>query len=104
MNKMTFFIQRLIRLCYYVIIFLICCHIYNFVGYNWILWIRFVYFTIWSLYKSIWIYPCISSQRVNQTDVWRSEEHTSELQSRFDLVCRLLLEKNIQYDLCDIAS
>src|SRR5207249_8854236 len=27
-------------------------------------------------------------------DAWnRSEEHTSELQSRFDLVCRLLLEK-----------
>src|SRR5699024_12868867 len=26
-------------------------------------------------------------------DVARSEEHTSELQSRFDLVCRLLLEK-----------
>src|SRR5207249_10683889 len=25
--------------------------------------------------------------------VSRSEEHTSELQSRFDLVCRLLLEK-----------
>src|SRR5699024_12099514 len=25
--------------------------------------------------------------------LWRSEEHTSELQSRFDLVCRLLLEK-----------
>src|SRR5438067_9718106 len=25
--------------------------------------------------------------------VHRSEEHTSELQSRFDLVCRLLLEK-----------
>src|SRR5699024_11904298 len=24
----------------------------------------------------------------------RSEEHTSELQSRFDLVCRLLLENN----------
>src|SRR5207249_12043364 len=24
-------------------------------------------------------------------DGWRSEEHTSELQSRFDLVCRLLL-------------
>src|SRR5699024_12346095 len=29
------------------------------------------------------------SQATNQ----RSEEHTSELQSRFDLVCRLLLEK-----------
>src|SRR5438067_7165330 len=26
-------------------------------------------------------------------DPVRSEEHTSELQSRFDLVCRLLLEK-----------
>src|SRR5699024_1608312 len=26
-------------------------------------------------------------------DMPRSEEHTSELQSRFDLVCRLLLEK-----------
>src|SRR5699024_12427779 len=25
--------------------------------------------------------------------IFRSEEHTSELQSRFDLVCRLLLEK-----------
>src|SRR5437868_12849778 len=32
--------------------------------------------------------------------VWlrpRSEEHTSELQSRFDLVCRLLLEKKKIY-------
>src|SRR5699024_12133193 len=27
---------------------------------------------------------------------FRSEEHTSELQSRFDLVCRLLLEKKKQ--------
>src|SRR5689334_24172726 len=26
-------------------------------------------------------------------DQWRSEEHTSELQSQFHLVCRLLLEK-----------
>src|SRR5438309_4577403 len=25
--------------------------------------------------------------------LWRSEEHTSELQSQFHLVCRLLLEK-----------
>src|SRR5699024_12868275 len=29
----------------------------------------------------------------NSGTVERSEEHTSELQSRFDLVCRLLLEK-----------
>src|SRR5438067_9604290 len=31
--------------------------------------------------------------RAHQIDPGRSEEHTSELQSRFDLVCRLLLEK-----------
>src|SRR5690349_23952407 len=31
-------------------------------------------------------------RRLEQTQV-RSEEHTSELQSRRDLVCRLLLEK-----------
>src|SRR5699024_11417550 len=29
--------------------------------------------------------------------VGRSEEHTSELQSRFDLVCRLLLDKKNKY-------
>src|SRR5699024_12865609 len=29
----------------------------------------------------------------HRPDLERSEEHTSELQSRFDLVCRLLLEK-----------
>src|SRR5699024_12803734 len=29
----------------------------------------------------------------------RSEEHTSELQSRFDLVCRLLLEKKNKHEL-----
>src|SRR5699024_12239617 len=31
--------------------------------------------------------------RVDAKSLRRSEEHTSELQSRFDLVCRLLLEK-----------
>src|SRR5699024_12861804 len=30
---------------------------------------------------------------VTDEEVERSEEHTSELQSRFDLVCRLLLEQ-----------
>src|SRR6478672_1837447 len=35
--------------------------------------------------------------------IWRSEEHTSELQSRSDLVCRLLLEKKkIRYTICYI--
>src|SRR5699024_5113680 len=32
-------------------------------------------------------------QRLTTITLMRSEEHTSELQSRFDLVCRLLLEK-----------
>src|SRR5699024_11606477 len=31
--------------------------------------------------------------KVKPVEDYRSEEHTSELQSRFDLVCRLLLEK-----------
>src|SRR5438067_7288121 len=31
--------------------------------------------------------------RFSRSTTGRSEEHTSELQSRFDLVCRLLLEK-----------
>src|SRR2546428_10065628 len=41
---------------------------------------------------------------------WRSEEHTSELQSRSDLVCRLLLEKKkdapydaILHEICNLT-
>src|SRR5438067_11522892 len=43
--------------------------------------------------------PDVDSREQHRPDHWvgqrlgRSEEHTSELQSRFDLVCRLLLEK-----------
>src|SRR5437868_9474938 len=46
-----------------------------------------------------WIKLCSLSRRTSRTTAsvprcaMRSEEHTSELQSRFDLVCRLLLEK-----------
>src|SRR5699024_12031421 len=45
-------------------------------------------------------YLSFARMRMSATDIsdvtgatYRSEEHTSELQSRFDLVCRLLLEK-----------
>src|SRR5438067_8717344 len=39
-------------------------------------------------------YPAETSVALQHIQVApRSEEHTSELQSRFDLVCRLLLEK-----------
>src|SRR2546422_7462860 len=33
------------------------------------------------------------SRAARRASCWRSEEHTSELQSRLHLVCRLLLEK-----------
>src|SRR5699024_12086266 len=38
-------------------------------------------------------YPPIGTWQEPSMRFKRSEEHTSELQSRFDLVCRLLLEK-----------
>src|SRR5699024_6508659 len=39
-------------------------------------------------------YYCLDFiESVWNNSYFRSEEHTSELQSRFDLVCRLLLEK-----------
>src|SRR5699024_11264295 len=36
---------------------------------------------------------CTRTSSIRTPKIRRSEEHTSELQSRFDLVCRLLLEK-----------
>src|SRR5437868_10479826 len=43
------------------------------------------------------ITPSVRAATLTETapgaTAYRSEEHTSELQSRFDLVCRLLLEK-----------
>src|SRR6266704_4119029 len=51
-------------------------------------------------YTTLFRSACCQDQRSLETrgrlgpiGVQRSEEHTSELQSRFDLVCRLLLEK-----------
>src|SRR3712207_7624722 len=39
-----------------------------------------------------------------EAEFGRSEEHTSELQSRQYLVCRLLLEKNIPRRLCLLSA
>src|SRR5699024_11961525 len=39
------------------------------------------------------LFPGLIDEAWRLTGSLRSEEHTSELQSRFDLVCRLLLEK-----------
>src|SRR5437868_10489920 len=45
-------------------------------------------FAVGSLHPLVSVSDARAGERVE-----RSEEHTSELQSRFDLVCRLLLEK-----------
>src|SRR5437867_9960014 len=37
-------------------------------------------------------------RHTDDVQAYRSEEHTSELQSPYDLVCRLLLEKKKQHD------
>src|SRR5437868_7548613 len=47
--------------------------------------------TPWTLYY--WRERLTKPERRRRRQGRRSEEHTSELQSRFDLVCRLLLEK-----------
>src|SRR2546429_5892255 len=47
-------------------------------------------------FASVFVSPEVDDDieiEVNPADLKRSEEHTSELQSRLHLVCRLLLEK-----------
>src|SRR5690606_41555561 len=46
-----------------------------------------------------------TADRLQRTSVWRrSEEHTSELQSRGNLVCRLLLEKKQRGPICVVPQ
>src|SRR5438105_8033430 len=65
---------------------------------------RSTLFPYTTLFRSLHTFACATSSRVpvpalnssfatSARRVKRSEEHTSELQSRVDLVCRLLLEK-----------
>src|SRR5438309_8744266 len=57
---------------------------------------RSTLFPYTTLFRS-WSQPCCTSTnprtRPSKPSTRRSEEHTSELQSQFHLVCRLLLEK-----------
>ena len=69
MNEMSFFIQRLVRLCYMIVIFFICCHVNNFFRYDRICRIFFIDSAIWSLDESIFVDSCIGCKRVDQTDV-----------------------------------
>src|SRR5699024_11542816 len=59
------------------------------------------YHSIHRLYqrKRPYILPHVGPFSLRLSTQLRSEEHTSELQSRFDLVCRLLLEKKKQFTL-----
>src|SRR3712207_8970005 len=43
--------------------------------------------------RNLWRFPKLWIELQDHSDMPRSEEHTSELQSRQYLVCRLLLEK-----------
>src|SRR5438105_12640649 len=59
---------------------------------------RSTLFPYTTLFRSLFRRPKVVSRNVtaiafNKETEQRSEEHTSELQSRVDLVCRLLLEK-----------
>src|SRR2546428_4400135 len=70
---------------------------------------RSTLFPYTTLFRSRSTSSAVSGGRENTTCTWpaaggparcrsRSEEHTSELQSRSDLVCRLLLEKKKKKD------
>src|SRR5438105_8540886 len=51
------------------------------------------------------ISPCTSTVILrDRSPLARSEEHTSELQSRVDLVCRRLLEKKNQLPACHLKE
>src|SRR5207249_8116037 len=61
---------------------------------------RSTLFPYTTLFRSSYIYAQLAGAghhcrrfESGTAEASRSEEHTSELQSRFDLVCRLLLEK-----------
>src|SRR5476649_2994861 len=56
---------------------------------------RSTLFPYTTLFRSVWAtaYPGPAPPRLPPAKPSRSEEHTSELQSHSDIVCRLLLEK-----------
>src|SRR2546422_8388620 len=48
---------------------------------------------LFTIARNLFLQSLRRSRHVELTETLRSEEHTSELQSRLHLVCRLLLEK-----------
>src|SRR5256886_7838003 len=51
------------------------------------------YFAVWTVFGMVAYLLGLALPRTAPIAVGRSEEHTSELQSQSNLVCRLLLEK-----------
>ena len=64
-DEVSFLVQRFIRLCNVVVVFLICRHVDYFFCDDRILRIFFIYLTVWSLDKSILIDPCIGCKGVD---------------------------------------
>src|SRR5207248_11172118 len=58
---------------------------------------RSIHVLVWDfvaiLLRSMWYFISLIAIPKHNPGISRSEEHTSELQSPYDLVCRLLLEK-----------
>src|SRR3712207_8709427 len=52
----------------------------------------------------VWLVSLARESLCHTGASFRSEEHTSELQSRQYLVCRLLLEKKNIYSICSLSS
>ena len=68
-NEMSVLIQRLVCLCYVIIILLVSGHVDHLVRNAGILRVGLVNLTIRSLHEAIFIDPCIACKGVDQTDV-----------------------------------
>src|SRR5690606_42165094 len=55
------------------------------------------WFPLLQIALTLWVMQAIAARRLPPDLGRRSEEHTSELQSRENLVCRLLLEQTKRY-------
>ena len=69
MDKVTVLIERLVRLCYDVVILFVRGHINNFIGNTRVCRISLIYDTVRSLNKTVLVYLCIARKGVDQTDV-----------------------------------
>src|SRR6267143_5897839 len=90
-----------IFICFYLFFYLIVCFFFFF-----FLMIRrpprstlFPYTTLFRSKAKLWE-ACRGNVLFLRELLLRSEEHTSELQSQFHLVCRLLLEKKKKIIIC----